>query len=142
MSTAFERILVTGANGFLGHHLLPRLRELCAGSEITCVGRKDYDLLQPGAVERMLKETKPDAVIHLAAKSGGIVDNRNRPADYVYENLAINTAMFHAATRLGVKKLVTFMGGCSYPAKAVSPITEDQMWNGFPQIDSAGYSSA
>ncbi|OQA28010.1 MAG: GDP-L-fucose synthase [Verrucomicrobia bacterium ADurb.Bin345] len=142
MSTAFERILVTGANGFLGHHLLPRLRELCAGSEITCVGRKDYDLLQPGAVERMLKETKPDAVIHLAAKSGGIVDNRNRPADYVYENLAINTAMFHAATRLGVKKLVTFMGGCSYPAKAVSPITEDQMWNGFPQIDSAGYSTA
>jgi GDP-L-fucose synthase len=142
MTSKFQRILVTGSTGFLGHHLVPRLREQCAGSELACVGSSDFNLLKPDEVERMFKETKPDAVIHLAAKSGGIMDNRKRPADYVYENLWMNTAVFQSALHHGVKKMVAFMGGCSYPAKAVSPIGEDQMWNGFPQIDSAGYSTA
>lgn len=137
----FQRILVTGATGFLGHHILPRLR---AGfeAEIIAVGRKDYDLLEPGGPEKMMRAVRPDCVIHLAAKSGGIMDNRLKPADYFYENIAINTHVFEAAFRAGVKKLVAFMGGCSYPAKAKSPINEEQMWEGFPQPESAGYSCA
>ena len=82
------------------------------------------------------------AVVHLAARSGGILDNRLRPADYLYENLAINTPLFEECRRSGVRKLLTLMGGCSYPARAASPIREEEMWNGFPQIESAGYSLA
>lgn len=139
--TRFQRILVTGSTGFMGHHIVPRLREAFA-AELVCVGSKEYDLLQPGMATRMLAEVKPDCVVHLAAKSGGIVDNKKRPADYFYENIVMNTHVLDASFKAGVKKLLTLMGGCSYPAKAASPISEDQMWNGFPQIESAGYSVA
>ncbi len=138
----YQRILVTGATGFLGHHIVPALRRAFPAADLIAVGRRQCDLLQPGAADRLLADTRPDAVVHLAARSGGIEDNRLRPADYFYENLTINTATFHAAFRAGVRKFLTLMGGCSYPAKAVSPIGEDQMWNGFPQMESAGYSVA
>lgn len=137
----FHRILVTGAKGFLAWHILPRLREAFS-AEIAPVGHQDYDLLDPAQTRRMLADTRPDAVVHLAARSGGILDNRLRPADYLYENLAINTHMFEECRRAGVRKLLTLMGGCSYPARAPSPIREEEMWNGFPQIESAGYSLA
>lgn len=137
----FKRILVTGATGFVGHHLMPRLSE-AFDAELVPVSRAQYDLLQPGVPEKMIRDIQPDCVVHLAAKSGGIVDNKKRPADYYYENLVMNTHVFHAAFHAGVTKLLTLMGGCSYPSKAASPISEDQMWNGYPQIESAGYSVA
>ena len=121
----FNRFLVTGASGFLGHHIVPRLRD-AFDAEFVCVNRKNYDLLQPGEPARMMREVQPDCVVHLAAKSGGIVDNKKRPADYFYENVAMNTHVLDAAHKSGVKKFLTLMGGCSYPATAKSPISEDQ----------------
>ncbi len=137
----FKRILVTGAHGFLGRHILPRLREAFA-AEFVCPTRAEYDLLQPAVPARLMRDAQPDCVVHLAAKSGGILDNKNRPADYFYDNLAMNTAVLDAAFKAGVAKLLTLMGGCSYPAHATSPIGEDQMWNGLPQVESVGYSVA
>lgn len=141
MNTRFKRILVTGATGFLGRHIVPVLHSACR-AEIICVGRKDYDLLVAGQAEFMLGAIKPDAVIHLAARVGGIIANTKYPAEFFYQNVMINTALFHAAYKAGVKKLLTLMGGCSYPATAASPINEDQMWNGYPQAESASYSVA
>lgn len=137
----FQRILVTGASGFLGRHVVPALHAH-GETEIISVHRKDYDLIEPGASARMLKDTKPDAVIHLAAKVGGIIANKDYPADFFFENNVINTWMFDACYKAGIKKLVTFMGGCSYPATASSPIAEHQMWEGYPQPESAPYSIA
>jgi GDP-L-fucose synthase len=139
--SAFKRILVTGATGFLGHHILPVLKNNFE-AEIIGVGRRDYELLDAGVPEKMMRTVQPDCVVHLAAKSGGIVDNRHRQADYFYENIVMNTHVFHAAFTARVKKFLSFIGGCSYPATATSPIGEEQMWNGFPQIESAGYSTA
>ena len=138
----YQRILVTGSTGFLGHHLMPRLKTAFPKAEIIGVGRRDADLLAPGATARLLRTTQPDCVIHMAAKSGGIITNIKRPADFFYENLVMNTHMLHDAQQAGVKKFVTFMGGCSYPSDARSPIDEGQMWAGYPQIESAGYSVA
>ncbi|MDR0993862.1 MAG: NAD-dependent epimerase/dehydratase family protein [Verrucomicrobiota bacterium] len=138
----FQRILVTGSSGFLGHHVMPQLKQAFPDAELIGVGRKDYDLLQPGAPAAMLKDIQPDCLIHMAAKSGGILTNKRRPADFFYENLVMNTHTFHEAWKAKVRKLVTFMGGCSYPSGARSPIGEDQMWDGYPQMESAGYSVA
>ena len=139
--SAYRRILVTGAKGFLGSHIVPALQQ-SSDSDIIEVTRADYDLLDTQQVGRMLKEATPDAVIHLAAKVGGIIANAKYPANFFYENTAINTAVFHACYQAGVKKLLTFIGGCSYPARAASPIVEKAMWDGYPQPESAAYSVA
>lgn len=138
----FNRILVTGSTGFLGHHVMPRIKEAFPEAEIIGLGRKDYDLLEPGAPAVMLRDIQPDCVVHMAAKSGGIITNKKRPADFFYDNLVMNTHTLHESWKAGVKKFITFMGGCSYPSDATSPIGEDQMWKGYPQIESAGYSVA
>jgi GDP-L-fucose synthase len=140
-TSEFNRILVTGATGFLGHHILPELKA-SFDAEIIAVSRADYDLLEQHAARNLICDVKPDCIVHLAAKSGGIVDNKKKPADYFYENLTINNNIFHAAFQGGVKKFLALMGGCSYPARAASPISEEMMWEGFPQPESAGYSVA
>ena len=137
----FSRVLVTGSGGFLESHIFPALQREIQG-EIVRISRKDYDLAKPGQAERMLKDIRPEAVVHLAAKVGGIIANRNYPADFFYENIVINTHTFHACYQAGIRKLVTFMGGCSYPATAPSPIAESLMWEGYPQSESAPYSVA
>ena len=121
---------------------MPRLKSAFPKAEIIGVGRRDADLLEPGAPARLLRNTQPDCVVHMAAKSGGIITNIKRPAEFFYENVVMNTHMLHDAQQAGVKKFVTFMGGCSYPSDARSPIDESQMWAGYPQIESAGYSVA
>jgi len=140
-SSTFKRIWITGATGFLGAHVISALRQ-ATDAALFPVSRSDYDLLDPTAAARALADIQPDAVIHLAAKVGGIIANKDYPADFFFENNVINTWMFDACRKAGVKKLVTFMGGCSYPAQAVSPIDENQMWQGFPQVESAPYSVA
>lgn len=137
----YPRILVTGATGFLGPHVMAALKSQL-NAEIIGVGRKDFDLLQQGQAEAMLNKFKPDAVIHLAARVGGIIANKKYPADFFYDNILLNTLTFDACHKAGVKKFLTLIGGCSYPAKAASPIGEDQMWNGYPQAESAAYSVA
>jgi len=138
----FRRILVTGGTGFMGHHVLPCLQQSFPDTQIISLGRKDYDLMIPGAPAAMLKDIQPDCVVHMAAKSGGIITNQRQPADFFYENLVMNTHTLHESWKAGVKKFLSFIGGCSYPSDATSPIGEDQMWNGYPQQESAGYSVA
>ncbi len=125
----------------MGHHIVPLIREEFA-AEVYTPAHAQYNLLDSQATFRLLRDFRPDCVVHLAAKSGGIIDNQQRPADYFHQNMSMNLHVFEAAQQSGVQKLITFMGGCSYPSDAKSPIDEGQMWRGFPQIESAGYSVA
>lgn len=136
------RIVVTGATGFLGRHLLPILEEQYGSDRVVGLSRRDYDLLDPRDVRKMFEERRPDVVVHLAAYSGGIGANRAYPADFYYRNTLLTSLTFEEAARNKIGKLIYPMGGCSYPATATSPISEEQMWQGFPQVDSAGYSCA
>jgi GDP-L-fucose synthase len=136
------KVLLTGATGFLGRHSYDALGKAYGPENIVGVSSKDYNLMEYAQAERVLKEVRPDVVVHLAAYSGGIGANRAYPADFYFQNTIMTANMFEASARIGVKKLIYTMGGCSYPAKAVSPISEDQLWNGYPQDESAGYSTA
>ncbi len=137
-----QTVLVTGSTGFLGRHLMPVLKEAYGVSNVIGTSSQDFDLMRYGSAEEMLKKYSPDVVIHLAAYSGGIGANAKYPADFFFRNIQLVSNMFDAAARFKVKKMIYPMGGCSYPAKAKSPIGENQMWSGYPQIESAGYSVA
>lgn len=136
------RIVVTGATGFLGRHLVPILEARYGRDAVKGVSSKDYNLINPVEVKKMFSDLQPEVLIHLAAYSGGIGANKEFPADFYYRNTLLTAMVFHEAAISKVKKMIYPMGGCSYPALATSPIDESQMWNGFPQPESAGYSTA
>lgn len=136
------KIVVTGATGFLGRHLLPQLKIQYPQAQIIGLSSQNYDLMNPVEVVKMFEDLHPEILIHLAAYSGGIGANRAYPADFYYRNTLLTALVFEQAARYNVKKMIYTMGGCSYPATATSPIDESQMWQGYPQPESAGYSSA
>lgn len=140
MSTK-ETILITGARGFVGTHAVQVFTKL-NNFNVVGVSSKDYDLMHEESVKKMFEDIRPDYVVHLAARSGGIYSNRIEPADYYYRNITLVTLTFHYAYLNGVRKILVPMGGCSYPSTAASPIKEEVMWDGFSQIQSAGYSMA
>lgn len=137
-----SRVLLTGSTGFLGRHTLPVLQARYGDGSVCPVSSADYDLMEAGQVRRMFQDIRPEVVVHLAAYSGGIGANRAFPADFFFRNTILTALTFEEAARHSVRKFIYTMGGCSYPANAVSPIGEDQLFCGYPQSESAGYSAA
>lgn len=140
MDLSSAKILVTGATGFVGRNLVELMRR--EGLQPVTPTRSEFNLLEQSAVRAMLTSIRPDLVIHAAGLIGGIGANKARPADFCYENLLMGTVMLHECWKAGVRKYVTLMGGCSYPAHAPSPIKETELFNGMPQAESAPYSLA
>ena len=125
---AGRRVWVAGHRGMVGAALVRRLaREDC---EIVTAGRAEVDLRRQAEVEDWLAETKPQAVVVAAAKVGGILANDSRPADFIYDNLAIETNVIHAAWRCQVEKLLFLGSSCIYPREAPQPIPEDALLTG------------
>ncbi len=94
------------------------------------VSHAELDLRRPGDVGRAMKEMAPDAVVIAAAKVGGIGANSTYPADFLYDNLAIETALIHSAYACGVKKLLFLGSACIYPRLASQPIPEEELLAG------------
>lgn len=136
------KVLLTGATGFLGRHTMPILAARYGAHNVVGVSSKDYDLMHQEAVTAMFEAVKPDVVVHFAAYSGGIGANRTYPGDFYFRNTLLTALTFDESAKRRIKKLVYPMGGCSYPAKAKSPIAEPSLWTGYPQDESAGYSTA
>jgi GDP-L-fucose synthase len=136
-----ERVVVTGGAGFLGSHVVLALREQsCA--ELVVARKKDYDLTHEEEVKNLIERTKPTIVFHLAGLVGGILPNKERPAEFFYTNLLAGTFMLHYAWKCGVKKFIAAGAGCGYPEQAPMPLKEESFWDGFPQKESAPYSLA
>jgi GDP-L-fucose synthase len=136
-----KRVTVTGGGGFLGSFIVDKLRERGA-NQIFVPRRRDYDLVQPAEVGRMLDEAKADVVIHAAALAGGIGANRARPAEFFYTNLMMGVPLMHQAWEHGVKKFVALGTTCSYPKFAPVPFREEEVWNGYPEETNAPYGLA
>ena len=136
-----KKVMVTGGAGFLGSHVVEKLRD--AGcKDIFIVRSRDYDLVREENVVQLFSDYHPDVVFHLAGLVGGILTNEERPAEFFYQNLMMGTFVLHYAWKSEVKKVVAAGAGCGYPEFAPIPLKENSFWNGFPQRPSFPYSMA
>lgn len=136
-----KRICVTGGSGFLGRHLVARLRD-SGCHQVFVVRKRDYDLVKGEAVERLYREARPDVVIHLAAVVGGIGANRENPGRFFYENLMMGVQLIEGARTWGVEKFVQVGTICAYPKHTPLPFREEDLWNGYPEETNAPYGIA
>ncbi|HEX9294829.1 MAG TPA: GDP-L-fucose synthase [Polyangiaceae bacterium] len=135
------RVVVTGGAGFLGSFVIERLS--ARGAKHVFVPRaSEYDLVDGAAVRRLLADTKPTLVLHLAARVGGIGANRDNPGRFFYENLMMGVQLLHESYRAGVDKVVALGTVCAYPKFCPIPFREDDLWNGYPEETNAPYGIA
>jgi len=136
-----KRICVTGGAGFLGSFLLETLTQRGA-TDVFVPHIEEYDLVNPKDIQRMLDDSRPDIIIHLAALAGGIGANRARPADFFYINLMMGVQLLHEAWKRGVSKFVAIGTVCAYPKFTPVPFKEENLWNGYPEETNAPYGLA
>ena len=134
-------VLVTGGGGFLGSAVRRGLASR-SPKDVIAPSSTDYDLRVASATEAMLEEHRPDVIIHLAARVGGIGANMARPADLYLDNLLMGTHVLDAARRLDIPKTVVIGTICSYPKYTEVPFREESLWQGYPEETNAPYGIA
>ncbi len=138
---AGRRVVVTGGAGFLGSHVVDRLRSLGC-HDVAVPRRAVYDLTNAEAVQRLYDDARPDLVIHLAAEVGGIGANRENPGRFFYANAIMGIHMIEEARRRGVAKFVQLGTICAYPKYTAVPFREADLWMGYPEETNAPYGIA
>lgn len=132
------KILITGGTGMVGS----AFRNVMTEHELVLVGSADYDLRSTDDCRCMIADSRPDAIVHLAAKVGGVKGNTDYVADFFRENIIMNTNLLDEAKNQNIKKVVSLLSTCIYPDNPTYPLTEDQIHNGEPHQSNFGYAYA
>ena len=136
-----KRIIVTGGKGFLGKHLLKKFTDYgCRNIDVADL--PEFNLTNIDDIRRMYEEKKPDIVIHLAAKVGGIGFNQEKPAELFYDNLIMGSQLMHEACLRNIEKFVALGTICAYPKFTPVPFKEEDIWKGYPEETNAPYGLA
>jgi GDP-L-fucose synthase len=136
-----KQIVVTGGAGFLGSHIVERLREMgVPDAQLRIPRRTTSDLRQWEACQAVVHNA--DIVVHLAAVVGGIGFNREHPGQLFYDNLMMGTQLMEAARAAGVSKFISIGTICAYPKFTPIPFQEEALWNGYPEETNAPYGLA
>jgi len=136
-----KHVTVTGGAGFLGSFVVRKLED--RGCRAVFIPRsKEYNLVEKDAVLRLHKDARPDVVIHLAAKVGGIGINQRCPGEFFYDNLVMGLQMMECGRLHGIEKFVAIGTICAYPKFAAVPFKEEQIWDGYPEETNAPYGLA
>jgi GDP-L-fucose synthase len=137
-----KRIAITGGKGFLGTHLIKKLKEERKCENIIIVDLPEYDLRNIDDIKKMYVEQKPDIVIHLAAVVGGIGANRENPGRFFYDNAIMGIQLIHEAYLSKIEKFVALGTICAYPKFTPVPFKEENLWYGYPEETNAPYGLA
>jgi GDP-L-fucose synthase len=127
-STEFSRVWVTGHKGLVGSAVVRALRR--QGVEPMLVARSELDLRDEAAVLRWMQQHRPSQVFHVGAKVGGIRANSTMRAEFLHDNLRIQSSVIHGAWSTGVSRLVFVATNCTYPTTAHPPLSEDMLLTG------------
>ena len=131
-------VLLTGGKGFLGSHVLEQLKQY-SPAEIIVPSSSEYDLRVRSEVDSLFQEQKPETVIHIAGKTGGIEENRKRPGDFFYTNAAMALNLIDASQKHKVGRFIGLGTVCSYPKLTAVPFREETVWAGYPEETNAPY---
>lgn len=125
---AGRKVWITGHRGMLGSAMVRSFAN--ENAELLLTSRQELDLRNQHAVFEWMESNRPELVFHIGAKVGGIHANATLPADFLYDNIMVQTNVINAAHRFGVKKMVFVASNCTYPTKAEQPIKEDALLTG------------
>ncbi len=136
-----SKILVTGAAGFVGTAVVEELKSR-GYTDILTPTKTECDFTKESMVESYFIKNKPEVVLHIAGKVGGIAANKKDPGDFFYQNLMMGTLVMEFAHQFNCEKTVVLAAGCGYPKNLPVPYTEEDFWMGLPDENSIGYSMA
>ena len=137
----YKRITVTGGAGFLGRFVVEKLKAY-ANVEVFVPRSSEYNLVEKADIVRLLDDSRPDLLIHLAAVVGGIGHNQKNPGRFFYENLMMGAQLIEQSRLHGVEKFVAMGTVCAYPKFTPVPFKEDDLWKGYPEETNAPYGLA
>ncbi len=135
------QIYVAGHKGLIGSAFI-RFFEKNHYTNIITRDREELELTSESDTYDFFYENQPEVVILAAGRVGGIIQNRDFPADFIYENLSIQLNVFNAARKYGVRRLIFFASSCMYPRDTSQPMNENQLCTGHPEPTSIAYASA